>query len=330
MIDLNRKRVENKADYWCISSKQLDILGVVALYYNAYPIVAGHKNINLHISRNRGETLQSLMIGRGFDYEQFEKAHKNLLKQGILQKEYIARQQIDWGLTIDGQNAVRDCLKPWSDRLQPTDSHPYLTEQSQSKVLIGDVTETVTHRKGVEIAADRLIGGLPLIRDGYHGQPFGADLYPTGTKDETLHDIHITTFRDRPDYGVEVITDNNNRMHFVKKWKGFKSDNRVTIWIFKNRTNIKKMLNKLDTEGVISIEGKPFSGTRSNRNINRKLQRATNNSECQNIIQTITSLFNRGSEPIREIRAEQYPGPTLRCEQQTLSDNWSMYQKYLL
>ncbi|WP_152422366.1 hypothetical protein [Halorubrum californiense] len=297
------KKVPSQAQFWEIQENGLRLLYIVTRWFNGKPMnIRGEKR---RIATHHDLPLNELFRGTDLGYEQHSRAHERLLNNGLLQEEYVCRRKIDWGLTQRGRQAIRDVLKPSADNLRPE-----WADEDDEGPLFGDPNEGVTHRKGVEIAGYMLPKMAWAWSMERHGRPYGVEWYPTDSRGESCHDLHIDTNEHMTDVGVEVITDSNNKDRLVAKWKRLQNEDRTTFWVFDRRETACRLWNELDRRGISYLDGQFNNHCNwSAGAINRKVWRSSDKYRQEpagDIIQTVTGLLEGDKDTVQDLFEEYY------------------------
>jgi len=294
----------SQAHFWGLREPEVRVLRVVTYWFNGQPLeIRGEKRC---IATHPDPRLEELFLGTQYNYEEHAHAHDRLLTNGFFQEEYVCRRLIDWGPTQQGLRAIRDCLTQHSKELQPE-----WASDSDEGPLYGDPSEGVVHRKGVETAG-RLLPLIPWAYDIESHLPYGVEWYPTNGQGQSCHDLHVDTNEMSDNIGVEVITNSNNLDHLVKKWKRFQHEDRITLWIFDNRSTACKMFNELDKREEFFLDSRFNNyGNWSAKSINHKIWRSSQkfrNQRAYDIVQTVTGLLESDEEIIYDLFDEHYNG----------------------
>lgn len=297
------EKLPSQAQYWGIQEKEIHILYTVVCWFNGKSMdIRGEEH---NIATHHDLPLNELFRPTLWDYEPHSQAHERLLNDGLLQEEYVCRRKIDWGLTQEGRKAIRDVLKPRTDDLRPE-----WADEDNDGPLFGDPNEGVTHRKGVEIAGHILPQMAWAWSMERHGRPYGVEWYPTDSRGESCHDIHVDTNEYMTDVGVEVITDSNNTDRLVEKWKRLQSEERTTFWVFDRRETACRLWNELDHRGIFYLDGQFNNHSNwSAGAINRKVWRSSDRyreEPAGDIIQTVTGLLEGDKDTIQDLFEEYY------------------------
>jgi len=292
----------SKAQFWGIREEEYRVLFVIAYWFNGHPLkIRGEKR---RIATHPDLPLEELFIGTQHDYEKHEQAHKRLLNNGLLQDEYVCRRLIDWGLTQQGLQAIRECLGPSSNKLRP-----HWANEIDDGPLFGDPQEGVTHRKGVEVAGN-VFPYMPWAFNMDKRRAYGVEWYPEDSHGKACHDLHVDTNEYMINIGVEVITSSNNRNRLVEKWERFQQKDRVTFWVFDRRETACELWNELDKRQVFSLDGRFRNYENwSSKAINRKIWRSSQkyrDRPAEDIIQTVTGLLEGDKNTIQDLFEEYY------------------------
>lgn len=296
-------KLPSKAEFWGVREPEARILRVITHWFNGNPLkIRGEERT---IGSHHDLPLEELFRGVSWEYERHEAAHNRLLDNGLLQEEYVCRRKIDWGPTQQGLQAIRECLEPWADTVRPD-----WANETDDGPLFGDPNEGVTHRKGVEVAG-RMIPARPWAWSmKRNGRPYGVEWYPTDTRGESCHDLHVDTNELMDDVGVEVVTDNNNTDRLVNKWKRLQKEDRLTLWLFDRRETACRLWNELDYRGEFYLDGQFRKHENwSAKAINRKIWRSSNTYRerpAGDLIQTVTGLLEGDGDTIQELFEEYY------------------------
>lgn len=295
------KELPPQASFWGIREQEIRVLLLITHWFNGHALtIRGEER---RLATHHDLPLADLFRGCQWDYDHHEHAHQRLLANNLLQDEYVARRKIDWSPTEQGRQAIRDCLKPWSEEMRPE-----WADESADGPLFGDPNEGLLHRKGVEIAGHE----LPKMAWTHkpNGRPYGMTWYPANDRGEPCHDIHLRTNDRMTDVGVEVITANNNTDYLVDKWKRYASEDRDTFWIFDNRDTACRLFNELDHRRFFYLDGQ-FQGTSnwSANAINRKIWRSASiyqENDLGDLVHTVTGLLEGDGDTIQSLFEEYY------------------------
>lgn len=293
------RKLPPQAAFWGVQEQGLRVLALVTHWLNGKPLtIRGEER---RLATHYDLPLEEMFRGIDANYEAHEHAHERLLKSGLLQEEYICRRKIDWAPTQQGRQAIRDLLKPWSDQLRPD-----WANENDDGPLYGDPNEGVLHRKGVETAGEM----LPRMAWAYDienmGLPYGVEWYPTDTRGEACHDLHVDTNQYMDDVGVDVITASNNMDYLVEKWRRYQNEDRLTLWIFDRRETACRLWNELDNRGHLYLDGGQFRGLEnwSAKAINQKVWRSSTSyreKPAGDLIQTVTGLLEGDRDTIQQL-----------------------------
>jgi len=136
-----------------------------------------------------------------------------------------------------------------------------------------------------------------------NGRPYGVEWYPTDSRGEACHDLHVDTNEWMDDIGVEVITSSNDLDYLVSKWERHRDEDRLTFWIFDRRETACRLWNELDYRGEFYLDGQfRQHGNWSAQAINRKLWRSSNTYREEpggDLVHTVTGLLEGDEETIQ-------------------------------
>lgn len=291
-------KLPSQARFWGIREPEIRVLMVITHWFNGLPLTIRGEERRLATHHER--PLEELFRASPWDYALHEDAHQRLLANDLLQEEYVARRKIDWAPTEQGRQAIRDCLKPWSEKLRPE-----WADESADGPLFGDPNEGVLHRKGVEIAGDVLPRMAWAWSMENNGRVYGVEWYPTDSRGEACHDLHVDTNEWMDDIGVEVIISSNNTDYLVSKWERHQDEDRLTFWIFDRRETACRLWNELDSRGQFYLDGQfRQHGNWSAEAINRKLWRSSNTYRGEpagDLVHTVTGLLEGDKETIQTL-----------------------------
>jgi len=189
-------------------------------------------------------------------------------------------------------------------------SDHYTWGGSKNGPFYTDPNEGLVHRKGVEVVGGTL-PHIPWATPGPGRMPIGVRWYPNGKGEHSNYDLYVKTRERLKDVGVEVVTDHNNTQQLVEKWKRYNRKNCCTLWVFDGRSSACSLFNKLDSQGLVYLDGGTFSSASnwSSKAMNRKIQRSAghpSSNQGDDIVQTITGVLEGGEDPIDEAYDEYY------------------------
>lgn len=271
-----------------MSDQRLNILWAVSLWYNGVPVQQGEKTY--YIGRDKPPSLKTLLGCSDREWERWYKPEFRKLKsEGAFTEKTILRRKIEWApsenlLKLTGE-LFGDHL---SDLVAPSDSF------NSRKGHVGDWHESLVHRTGVSLATS-LSWDEGLEPCPYPGEPGQErpDLYaysPAAASD------HLPFRR----WGIEVITDHNDRKMLERKYNNFARDQCPYLWIFENRAQAAKALNYLSQHPEIdcSIKNMPVSetGQYSTKTLNKYIKKSKKKDQycCYGInsVHTITGIHD--------------------------------------
>lgn len=298
----------NKATFWGLREPDLHILFLITYWMNgnSFSIRGEYRSIGTHHEL----PLEDMFRGTTWTYTDYKDAHKRLLDKGFLEERYICRRKIDWVPTEQARRAINDCLEPWEDNLRP----PW-ADNTDEGPLFGDPNAGLLHKKGVEAAA-RQLRHQPWTDDGTDRpgeQPTKEPLtwYPNDDGGHACHDLHLSTIDHMNDWGIEVITKNNNRGYLVNKWEKFAQEDRHTWWIFDDRTTACMFFNELDRRDLFWLDNGRFqnSDNWSAKAINQKLWRSIENHDghhASDLVHTVTGILGTNREKVQTLFEDYY------------------------
>lgn len=288
-----------EANFYGLGEPSVDILFLVTRWRNglSFSIRGEQRSIGTH----HEPALRHLF--KPWNAAEFtqkhEDAHERMLSKGLLQEDYLCRRKVDWLLTEDGLKAVNDIFD------NETELRPEWADDDADGPLYTDPNELIPHRKGVEVAENRLRDMAWAYDIENHGRPYGIEWYPTDGKGQKCHDLHIDTQEHMTDIGVEVITESNNQSRPIQKWERFRDEDRLTLWVFDNRETACDFFNTLDSTGYFRLDGAQFNNPSnwSQQEINRKIRRSAkaNRKEPVDLVHTITGMFKQDHDDIYEV-----------------------------
>jgi len=291
------EKLPSQAQFWGIREREMHVLMVITHWFNGNHLTI--RDEKRQLGTHYELPLEDLFRAHEWDYESHQQAHERLLSNDLLKEEYVARRKIDWSPTEQGRQAIRDCLKPWSDQLRP-----WWADEDESGPLFGDPNEGTLHRKGVETAA-LVFSGVSWAYDIGTGRSYGIERYPEDERGEACHDVHIRTNEHTTNVGIEVVTSSKNLGHLVSKWHRYQDRDRRTLWLFDRRETACRLWNKLDGRGDFYLDGRFTDyGNWSAKATNRKIWRSSQEFRGEpagDLVQTVTGLLEGRANTIHEL-----------------------------
>jgi len=291
------KELPPSATFWGVGPDELRILLVITHWFNGHSL--NIRGDDRQIGTHRELPLKDMFRGTSFDYDDHEDAHERLLANDLLEEQYICRRKIDWSPTEQGISAIRECLEPWGDEVRPE-----WADESESGPIYGDPNEGLLHRKGVEVATNKLPKSAWTY--DHRGLHYGMSYYPEDDRGEACHDFHIQTADHLQDIGVEVLTSNNNIDYIVQKWERFAEEDRLTLWLFDGRKTACNMINALDDWERLDLYGGQFTSPAnwSAKAINHKLWRSEiyhRRTEITDVVHTVTGVLEGDDDKLHDL-----------------------------
>lgn len=184
-----------------------------------------------------------------------EAAYVNLRTAGIIETRWVAGRPCKWAPTEKFIDVVRHVFRNDED-VYPT----WIQHAHPGAPLFGDVTELLTHRKGV-LATDSLLD--KAVSDST------TTLYPSVDPDHTPDLILQTDTGEVLTY-VESLSAHHNREMCRDKFVEWHDETRVpVIWVFENREMMIETWNHIERRTGIALDKGEFGGDPANWHPNR-------------------------------------------------------------